>query len=121
MEVVLQLAFKCLPGFKRGTIKKLSYDIHLVIAGVKPSLLIDTIAVDRNLHKLDKFIEQLNSRINTSKAETSLEILKIKEDYFVVNVKELLKRLEKERFYVDVSACLQLPIIITNPSVRILP
>ena len=120
MEVLNCLVSKHFPKLSRGTVRTISFNIHMVLIGLKPSFLIDTIAVEGNLSKLHMLLKEL-AAIPAPNNQDVLLILLIKDDYFLVNIKESLKRLEKERYYIDVSDNLQLPKIIDNSSVRCLP
>ena len=120
MEVLNCLVSKHCNRLRPKTVRTLSFNIHMVLIGLKPSFLIDTLDVQKNLPQLNKVLKEINIRNPVSSNEI-LHILLIKDDYFLVNLKEMLKRVEKLRYYVDVSNSIQLPVMIDHSSVSCLP
>lgn len=115
MEVIFQLTKKYLPGFKPGILRKLSFDIHMVIVGLKPCLLIDTIAVSGIRRQIEELITHINSTTSCGSKDTiDIKILTIAEDYLLVNMHEIVLRIKDERYYINISSCLELPIIMDN-------
>ena len=119
MDVIYETIRKNLPRFKREVIKKLSFDIKMVALGVKSSLLIDTIAINDNLNSFEALIEELNAKspfpsINTFK----LRLLCIKDDFFIVNLPEILQTIRRKRLYINVNSNLPHPTLLSDYSVR---
>ena len=50
MDALFNLVIKQLPRMKREMTKNLTFDIGMVCLGIKPSLLVDVVSVDKNLH-----------------------------------------------------------------------
>ena len=122
MEDLFQLTTKYLPGYKPGIIRKLSFDIHMVIVGIKPCLLIDTIAVGGTSRQIEELITKINvTDPCASKPKSIIKIFRIAEDYLLVNMHEILLRVKDERYYINVSACLQMPTVMNDINVRLLP
>lgn len=113
METINILVSKHIPRLRRGIIHALSFNIYMVGIGVKPSLLIDTINVKTHLIDLIKLLQEINAGKFLSFVEP-IHIVAIKDDYFLINLEESVKRLKKEKHYVDVSHCLPQPRIIKN-------
>lgn len=116
MDEIFDSIIKHFPRLKREISKKLSFDIRMVALGVKPSLLVDTIAVN-DIAQFEKFIVELNTRAPVSfHKASSLKILCVKDDFFIVNLPDLLQTIEKRRIYIDVSSKCQEPTLITESS-----
>jgi len=117
MEGIFQLTKKYLPGFKPGILRKLSFDIHMVIVGIKPCLLIDTIAVGGIRRQIEELITHINPTSSCgTKDKIDIKILRIAEDYLLVNLHEVVLRVKDERYYINISSCLELPTVMNNPN-----
>lgn len=117
MDALFDIITTNLPRMKKETIKKLTFDIRMVCLGIKPSLLVDVVSVDKNLPYLESIITEYNFKANFPSSEKhQLKILKIKDDLFVANLSLLLRTIKKRRLYIDASSKLQTPMLITESS-----
>ena len=117
MDEIFDSIIKHFPRLKREICKKLSFDVRMVALGIKPSLLIDTIAVNDDIAQFKKFIIEINTKAQVSFLKaSSLKILCVKDDFFIVNLPDLLQTIDKRRIYIDVSSKLQEPTVITESS-----
>ena len=118
MDALFDIITTNLPRMKKETIKKLTFDIRMVCLGIKPSLLVDVVSVDKNLPYLESIITEYNFKANFPSSEKhKLKILKIKDDLFIANLSLLLRTIKKRRLYIDASSKLQTPTLITESSV----
>ena len=93
----------------------------MVVIGLKPSLLIDTIAVQNYLPQFLNFLEELRNKEQINSSASVIRIVSVKDDYFLINVNESITKVAKKRNFIDVSSNLKLPTILNNSGVRILP
>ena len=118
MDALFDLITTNLPRMKKETINKLTFDIRMVCLGIKPSLLVDVVSVDKNLPHLESLITEYNDKANFSSGEKhKLKILKIKDDIFITNLPVLLRTIKNRRLYIDASSKFQTPTLITESSV----
>ena len=118
MDALFDLVIKQLPRMKREMIKNLTFDIGMVCLGIKPSLLVDVVSVDKNLPYLESLITEYNFKANFSSSEKQkLKILKIKDDLLIANLPVLFRTIKKRRLYIDASSKYQAPTLITESSV----
>ena len=118
MDALFDLIATKLPRMKKETIKKLTFDISMVCLGIKPSLLVDVVSVDKNLPYLESLISEYDFKTNFSSSEKhKLKILKIKDDLLIANLSVLLGTIKKRRLYIDASSKFQTPTLITESSV----
>jgi len=117
MDALFNLVIKQLPRMKREMTKNLTFDIGMVCLGIKPSLLVDVVSVDKNLPYLESLITEYNFKANFSSSEKQeLKILKIKDDLLIANLPVLFRTIKKRRLYIDASSKYQTPTLITESS-----
>ena len=104
---------KHFPKMGSEKLRNLTINIYMVVIGVKPSFLIDTIAVRNYLPHFISLLQEIKVTSNIFE-ETILRIVSIQDDYFIINVEESLARVPRDRRYVDVSSSLKMPVLISR-------
>ena len=112
MESLKKMTRKHLPKIGSEKLRNLTTNIYMVVIGVKPSFLIDTIAVRNYLPHFISLLQEIKVASNIYE-RTTLRIVSIQDDYFIINIEESLVRLQKDRQYVDVSSSLKMPVLIS--------
>lgn len=117
MDVIFQSITKNLPRLKREISKKLSFDIKMVALGIKPSLLIDIVAISDKLLNFEAIVEEINAKSQFLSTNTSkLRIVCVKDDFFIVNFPKILRTIRRKRHYINVSSNLQQPTLMIDYS-----
>ena len=113
MERLKKMTRKHFPKIGSEKLRNLTINIYMVVIGVKPSFLIDTIAVRNYLPHFISLLQEIKVTSNIFE-ETILRIVSIQDDYFIVNVEKSLARVPRDRQYVDVSSSLKMPVLISH-------
>lgn len=114
MEKLKEMTWKHFPKIGPKKHRILTINIYMVVIGVKPSFLIDTIAVRKYLPHFISLLQEIKVTTSNIVEGTILRIVSIQDDYFIINIKESLVRVQRDRQYVDVSSSLKLPVLISH-------
>ena len=121
MEDIRNLVFKHLHKTIRSTKVKntISFNVHAVWSGLKPAYLVDeNISIEKCLPQFTNLLNDLRAhQQNSPHHATHLQIIRVKDDYFLMNTHECVKSApDATRTFVDISDSLEQPTIIDQKS-----